>query len=265
MEVVENRMIWNYRKGFGIGLVIGLGLVVIYFGFGKLDSIVFVVGIALNNAVIGTGIVLPFLRLLKKFQIGYAKEGGFAGASVVLIIVDVILRGMPFAPPPSTGLMTSFTIDNLNMWTGLATLLASIATLVTVAVLIVQTNIIRKQNRLAYGPVLIPRYIWNNTDSRFHIFLFNVGKGHALDINLQFKNESGDSIGRGEVQAYGLLNVEIETYNEVLGQSYREKVDTGISFASGETLSFEITGWYRDAYGDKIKADRKYEFPPRFV
>lgn len=111
-SIVENKRHWNYRKGFGIGLVIGIILVVIYFGFNKNDSVVFVIGTALNNAIIGTGISLPFLRLWKRFQIGYAKEGGFAGASVVLIIVDVILHEMPFAPPPSTG----FAFVGFTMW-----------------------------------------------------------------------------------------------------------------------------------------------------
>jgi len=105
-------MNWNYRKGFGIGLGIGIVLVIIYFGLNKTDSIVFWIGIVLNNAVIGTGIILPFLRLLKRFQIGSAKEGGFAGASVVLIIVDVILRGMPFSPPPST----DFNFGGFTIW-----------------------------------------------------------------------------------------------------------------------------------------------------
>ncbi len=105
-------MNWNYRKGFGIGLGIGIVLVVIYFGFNKNDSVAFVIGTALNNAVIGTGISLPLLRLWKRFQIGYAKEGGFAGASVVLIIVDVILRGVPFSAPPSTG----FVFGGFTLW-----------------------------------------------------------------------------------------------------------------------------------------------------
>lgn len=158
----------------------------------------------------------------------------------------------------TTCLITDFGFTNSNM---LVELITSVATLGMVGVLIWQTRILAKQSRLSFGPAIYPRFIM--IDKSKHIHLFNVGKGNAVDIHLQFKDANGNSIGK-QIESYVLINMETKTDNPKLGQAYSEYIDTGIIF-SEETFRFKVEGWYRDTNGDKINATREYEYPPKLI
>lgn len=149
-----------------------------------------------------------------------------------------------------------------NMWIEVITPLITLGMLL---VLIWQTRILSKQSRLASGPSIFPRFVFNDIDNKIHIHLFNVGKGNAVDVHLQFKDTDGKLIGRQKIDAYALLTVETEVYNQKLDKSFPEYIDTGISFDVKDKVKFKIEGWYRDTNGDKIDATREYEYPPKLI
>ena len=174
----------------------------------------------MNNAAMGTVLVLPFSRFFKKLPITNSQEGGLVGTAVVLTIVDVINRGMPFPPPQSTGLIPSFAFGSSDM--ELVNWITPLVTLGMLLVLVWQTRILSKQSRLASGPSIFPRFVFNDIDNKIHIHLFNVGKGNAVDIHLQFKDENNKPIGREKIDAYALLSIETEVYNQKLDKSFSD-------------------------------------------
>lgn len=153
-------------------------------------------------------------------------------------------------------------MDIGNLLSNNAVLITGLATVGLVVALIIQTDILAKQTRLASGPAIFPRFVNEAAPSTFRrIFLYNVGKGNAVDIYLQFKDIHGIVIGR-QIEAYVLLSIETKIFNPQLGAEFPENIDTGIRFDEPQ-FEFKIEGWYRDTNGKKINATRYYEFPPR--
>lgn len=147
--------------------------------------------------------------------------------------------------------------------------LGSGATSVLAYFLYRQTHDLRKQTQLASAPEIFPRYIL--TDSgRTRIYLFNVGKGNAIDIHLDFRNNDRQPLGIGHIDRYTLLTIDIPIHVAVGLPPQPESIDTGIEFIAQDFTTdnpfrYRIEGWYRDTNEDMREVSKLYEFPPRMV
>lgn len=158
-------------------------------------------------------------------------------------------------------------VFSLTDFEGLAGLITGFATVGLVFVLIwqtynlkKQTEILQKQTQLTSTPKIFPRYVFCVCPCGLtYIRLFNVGKGNAIDIHLEFKDANNQPLGY-KIDRYSLMTMDIET-PDGFGNKRSEFIDTGIWFFE-KKFEFKIEGWYRDTNEDEISANGKYEYPP---
>lgn len=151
----------------------------------------------------------------------------------------------------------------LEVWGIIAGLITGVATVGLAIILIYQTKGLEKTSRLAYGPKIFPRYIVDDSGLT-HIYLYNVGKGNAIDIHLKFFDMSYSPLGVGNIDRYSLASIDIQTFSPLTNTWRPEFVDTGITFDT-PNFSYKISGWYRDTNDERIIVEHTYEYPPKII
>jgi len=154
--------------------------------------------------------------------------------------------------------------ESLESWGVTASFVTGIATIILAIILIKQTITLQNTSKLASGPKIFPRYIQDQMDGKIHIYLYNVGKGNAIDIQLELKDLENNSIGHGTISRYSLTNIDVQTFSPLDGSWRPEFADTGVSF-DDERFSYRITGYYRDTNEKIIRINQVYEYPPKIV
>lgn len=217
--------------------------------------------IAFTVAIIVGGI---FIKLIPKIQqLRPLHLSIIVGASCGIVIGGGLLLYIMWTK--SVGVVTESSGTDLN---GVASLITGLSTVGLVIILIwqtknlkKQTEILQKQTQLGSRPKIFPRYVSCVCPCGVtYIRLYNVGKGNAIDIHLEFKDANDQPLGY-KIDRYSLLTVDIET-PDGLGNMRQELVDTGIWF-TGNVFRFKIEGWYRDTNEETISANGMYQYPPK--
>lgn len=140
----------------------------------------------------------------------------------------------------------------------IASIITGVATAILAYLLIRQTKTLEKTSLLASGPKIFPRFIHQN-DGKTHIYLYNVGKGNAIDVHLEFWDSNDNYLAKKD--RYSLTSIDVETYNPETKEWRAEYVNPKISF-HGDSYSFKVKGWYMDTNETKHVIDRVYNYPP---
>ncbi|MGI0072587.1 MAG: hypothetical protein ACREA3_02095 [Nitrosotalea sp.] len=91
----------TYKKGFIIGAIIGTMLSILHFLIlpKTADTLLFVTGMIMNNAIGGSLILTIIQAFKRKSYLGPTGNGIFAGVALIVVIALIIKAGMPVPPP----------------------------------------------------------------------------------------------------------------------------------------------------------------------
>jgi len=136
------------------------------------------------------------------------------------------------------------------MFHEIISLIAGTGSIVLLAVIIIQTTLLKKQisdasreAHLANAPYISPRFI--ATTGRPILHLKNVGRGSAVDVNIKIKSENGEILNT--VSRFAFLP-EDRTHNTHVDLEEFSKVS--------------IEGIYFDISQTKHEINRVFSYPP---